>query len=104
MAKLKPKECQNVEYKESWHDKYLAWICRFANAQGAVMYFGVNDEHEIIGLDNVDRLMEDIPNKIVTTMVAAIRKYVRALSLQDCPCQKLRISVEVSGCHSRGKM
>lgn len=68
MAKMKPKECQNVEYKESWHDKYLAWICGFANAQGAVMYFGVNDEHEIIGLDNVDRLMEDIPNKIVTTM------------------------------------
>lgn len=57
-----------MEYKESWHDKYLAWICGFANAQGAVMYFGVNDEHEIIGLDNVDRLMEDIPNKIVTTM------------------------------------
>ena len=68
MAKMKPKVCQNVEYKESWHDKYLAWICGFANAQGAVMYFGVNDEHEIIGLDNVDRLMEDIPNKIVTTM------------------------------------
>ena len=68
MAKMKPKECQNVEYKESWHDKYLAWICGFANAQGAVMYFGVNDEHEIIGLDNVDRLMEDIPNKIVKTM------------------------------------
>jgi len=65
---MKPKECQNVEYKESWHDKYLAWICGFANAQGAVMYFGVNDEHEIVGLDNVDRLMEDIPNKIVTTM------------------------------------
>ena len=56
-----------MEYKESWHDKYLAWICGFANAQGAVMYFGVNDEHEIVGLDHVDRLKEDIPNKIVTT-------------------------------------
>ena len=65
---MKPKECQNIEYKESWHDKYLAWICGFANAQGAVMYFGVNDDHEIVGLENVDRLMEDIPNKIVTTM------------------------------------
>ena len=68
MAKIKARERQNVEYKSSWHDKYLEWICGFANAQGAVMYFGVNDDHEIIGLDNVDRLMEDIPNKIVTTM------------------------------------
>ena len=62
------RECQNVEYKTSWHDKYLEWICGFANAQGAVMYFGVNDEHEVVGLEHVDRLMEDIPNKIVTTM------------------------------------
>ena len=68
MSKMKARECQNVEYKTSWHDKYLEWICGFANAQGAVMYFGVNDDHEIVGLENVDRLMEDIPNKIVTTM------------------------------------
>ena len=68
MAKIEPKESQNVEYKSSWHDEYLKWICGFANAQGAVMYFGVNDNHEVVGLENVERLMEDIPNKIVTTM------------------------------------
>ena len=34
MSKIKPKECQNVEYKRSWHDKYLEWVCGFANAQG----------------------------------------------------------------------
>ena len=39
MSKMKARECQNVEYKTSWHDKYLEWICGFANAQGAVMYF-----------------------------------------------------------------
>lgn len=68
MSKIQARESQNIEYKSSWHDKYLEWICGFANAQGAVMYFGVNDDHEVIGLENVDRLMEDIPNKIVTTM------------------------------------
>ena len=68
MGKMAAKECQNVEYKRSWHDKYLEWICGFANAQGAVMYFGVNDNREVVGLEHVDRLMDDIPNKIVTTM------------------------------------
>ena len=68
MAKIKARECQNVEYKTSWHDEYLKWICGFANAQGAVMYFGVNDDHEVVGIENVDRLMEDIPNKIVNFM------------------------------------
>jgi len=37
MIKIKPKECQNVEFKTSWNDKYLEWICGFANAQGAVV-------------------------------------------------------------------
>ena len=68
MSKIVARECQNIEYKSCWHDEYLKWICGFANAQGAVMYFGVNNDHEVIGLDDVDRLMEDIPNKIVTTM------------------------------------
>lgn len=27
-------ESQNIEWKESWRDEYLKWICGFANAQG----------------------------------------------------------------------
>ena len=61
-------EDQNIDFKRIWKDEYLQWICGFANAQGAVMYFGVNDDHEIVGLENVDRLMEEIPNKIVSTL------------------------------------
>ncbi|MBO4403380.1 MAG: putative DNA binding domain-containing protein [Bacteroidales bacterium] len=77
MAKIKVRESQNVEYKGSWHDEYLKWICGFATAQGAVMYLGVNNNHEVIGLEGVDRLLEDIPNKIVTTMgiVADVNLY-----------------------------
>lgn len=33
MSKIMARECQNVEFKTSWHDKYLEWICGFANAQ-----------------------------------------------------------------------
>lgn len=36
-------EDQNTEWKESWHDDYLKWVCGFANAQ---------------------KLLEDLPNKI----------------------------------------
>lgn len=68
MSKIKPKECQNVEFKSNWQDEYLKWICGFANAQGAVMYFGVNDKHEVVGLKNTKKLLEDIPNKIVNFM------------------------------------
>ena len=52
MGKIKARESQNVEYKRSWQDKYLEWICGFANARGAVMYFGVDDDHEVVGVLN----------------------------------------------------
>jgi len=31
---MKRDENQNVEYKESWCDKYLEWISGYANAKG----------------------------------------------------------------------
>jgi predicted HTH transcriptional regulator len=31
-------ESQNIEYKSSWHDDYLKWICGFTNAQGGKIY------------------------------------------------------------------
>lgn len=57
-------ESQNTEYKESWHDEYLKWICGFANAQGGTIYIGVNDDKKIIGVPKAKRLMEDIPNMV----------------------------------------
>jgi len=31
-------EKQNIEYKQSWHDDYLKWVCGFANAIGGMIY------------------------------------------------------------------
>lgn len=56
-------ENQNVEYKESWRDEYLKWICGFANANGGIIYIGKNDIGEVIGLKESKKLLEDIPNK-----------------------------------------
>jgi ATP-dependent DNA helicase RecG len=57
-------EQQNIEYKQSWHDEYLKWICGFANAQGGLIFIGKDDNGNIVGVDDYKRLMEDIPNKI----------------------------------------
>lgn len=57
-------ESQNTEYKESWRDEYLKWICGFANAQGGRLFIGVNDDHLVVGVDDAQKLMEDIPNKV----------------------------------------
>ncbi len=59
------REKQNIEYKSTWRDEYLKWICGFANANGGRLIIGVSDDKKVVGLANVDKLMEDIPNKIV---------------------------------------
>ncbi|KAA6328712.1 hypothetical protein EZS27_022416 [termite gut metagenome] len=61
-------EQQNIEYKQSWHDDYLKWICGFANTQGGKIYIGKDDFGNVIGLEDYKKLMDDIPNKIKNYM------------------------------------
>ena len=61
-------ENQNIEFKESWRDEYLKWICGFANAQGGKLYIGIDDDGNVVGVKNAKKLMEDIPNKVRDTM------------------------------------
>lgn len=57
-------ENQNIEWKASWHDEYLKWICGFANAQGGRIYIGINDKGFVSGISDSRKMLEDIPNKI----------------------------------------
>ena len=61
-------ESQNIEFKESWRDEYLKWICGFANAQGGKLYIGINDSGNVCGAKDCKKLLEDIPNKVRDTM------------------------------------
>ena len=61
-------EKQNIEYKSSWHDDYLKWICGFANAQGGRIYIGKDDAENVVGLEDYKKQMEEIPNKIKNLM------------------------------------
>jgi ATP-dependent DNA helicase RecG len=61
-------ESQNIEWKQSWHDDYLKWICGFANAIGGTIYIGKDDHGTVIHLENYAKLLEDIPNKIRNQM------------------------------------
>ena len=57
-----------IEYKRQWDDEWLKWLCGFANADGGTLYIGISDKQHIIGVDNSKKLMEDIPNKIVSKL------------------------------------
>ena len=74
-------EHQTVEWKESWHDEYLEWVCGYANAQGGVLIIGKDKNGIPVGVANTTKLLEDIPNKIVSTMRLTISKYIKIKSM-----------------------
>jgi len=57
-------ESQTIEFKSAWNDEYLKVISAFANSSGGKLIVGLNDRGLPIGLKNVNKLLEDIPNKI----------------------------------------
>jgi ATP-dependent DNA helicase RecG len=60
------RENQNVEYKQSWRNEYLKWVCGFANANGGVLEIGKDDRGTVVGLEDAPRLLEEIPNKVLS--------------------------------------
>ena len=66
--KINLKENHVTEFKTSWNDDYLKWVCAFANTEGGSLYIGVDDSGEICGVQDAHRLSEDIPSKIRSTM------------------------------------
>lgn len=58
------KEHQHTEWKETWRDEYLRWICGFANAEGGVLVIGRNDKGVAVGVPHAKKLLEDLPNKV----------------------------------------
>lgn len=65
-------ESQTVEFKESWRDEYLKTVCAFANTDGGTFYIGINDKGEVVGIDNVKKLIEDLPNKVMNAFVVTV--------------------------------
>lgn len=61
-------EQQNIEYKRSWHDDYLKWVCGLANAQGGHIFIGKDDDGNVVYLADYKKLMDGIPNKIRNLM------------------------------------
>lgn len=61
-------ETQNIEYKQSWRDEYLKWICGFANSSGGSIFIGKDDNGNVVGVADAKKLLQDIPNKVRDTL------------------------------------
>ncbi|WP_319590179.1 ATP-binding protein [uncultured Draconibacterium sp.] len=83
-------EQQNIEYKQSWHNDYLKWICGFANAFGGIIYIGKDDNGKVVHLSDYKRLMETIPQKVRNDM--GIVCDVNLLDEEGSKCIEIRVN------------
>ncbi|MCL2664048.1 MAG: putative DNA binding domain-containing protein [Defluviitaleaceae bacterium] len=61
-------EHQQIDWKSKRDKELLKWICGFANAQGGRLEIGKNNNGKVIGLDNAQKMLDDLPNTIKSTM------------------------------------
>ena len=54
-------ENQDIEFKTIWKDEYLKWVCGMANANGGIIYIGLNDEGKIVGKGTHEELLKTCP-------------------------------------------
>ncbi len=80
MKMVSAQECQSVEWKWSWQDEFLKWLCGYANTDGGTIYIGVNDDGYVVGLKDSKSLLESLPNKIADKLgvLASVRLYTVA--------------------------
>jgi ATP-dependent DNA helicase RecG len=72
-------EQQNIEYKQTWRDEYLKWICGFANAQGGKLYIGMDDDGNVTGVESYKKLLDEIPNKVLSRLGGINERQVKAV-------------------------
>ena len=90
-------ESQTVEFKESWRDEFLKTVCAFTNTDGGTLYIGINDRGEVIGVDNIKKLLEDLPNKVMNTFgivvdIGAVEESGKQFIKMNIPKNRIAIS------------
>lgn len=70
-------ETETVELKEIYTAEIKKEIVAFANTRGGTIYIGIKDDGEIIGVENVDFVMQQIANSIRDSIKPDVLMFTR---------------------------
>lgn len=79
----------HVERRSFWRDEHLDCICGLANGRGGVLEIGREARREAIGVTDLLRLADEIPDKVRSVLSIVVNVDVRS----DCGRDYLRIVV-----------
>lgn len=70
-------ESENIEFKAKLTDEIYKEVIAFANTDGGVIYIGVDDNGNVVGIDNVDDTYTRITNGIRDAIQPDVTMFVK---------------------------
>lgn len=70
-------ESERIEYKSQMIDDIYKEVIAFANTDGGVIYIGIDDKGNLVGIDNVDETYTRLTNGIRDAIVPDVTMFVR---------------------------
>ncbi len=70
-------ETENIEFKEGFTEEIYKEVIAFANTNGGVLYIGIADDGQVVGLSNVDDEYTRITNGIRDAIAPDVTMFVK---------------------------
>ncbi|MBR2001083.1 MAG: putative DNA binding domain-containing protein [Firmicutes bacterium] len=70
-------ENEKIEYKSKLMDDLYKEVIAFANTEGGIIYIGIDDQGDVVGIDNVDDTYNRITNGIRDAILPDVTMFVR---------------------------
>ena len=83
-------ESENTEFKAKLTDEIYKEVIAFANTDGGVIYIGVDDNGNVVGIDNVDDTYTRITNGIRDAIQPDVTMFVK-YKLEDNRVVKITV-------------
>ena len=90
---MKFHESETIELKEIYTSGIRKEIVAFANTKGGIIYIGVSDRGEIVGIDNADFVMQQLSNTLRDSIRPDISMFTNIELLQEEDKRLLKITV-----------
>ena len=84
-------ETENIEFKSQFTDEIYKEIIAFANTDGGIIYVGIDDEGNVVGLTDVDKEYTRITNGIRDAIMPDVTMFVR-FTVQDNKVVRITVS------------
>ncbi len=84
-------ENERVEYKSQLTEELYKEVIAFANTNGGLIYIGVDDNGNVIGIDNVDQIYTRLTNGVRDAIAPDVTMFVRYI-LQDNNVIRIEVS------------